>query len=134
MKCVAVTPEKTVVDRDVKFVVVPLFDGEYGVGEKHSAVVGRLGAGELRMTLDDGAVERWYVEGGFVEVSNDVVSLLTNRACPFDELDLESAREALESALKAPSNTPQANEIKAETVRVARARVQAAEKAAALRK
>ena len=48
MKCVAVTPEKTVFDLEVDFVVVPLYDGEYGVGVDHSPVVGRIGAGELR--------------------------------------------------------------------------------------
>jgi len=69
MKCVAITPEKTVFDQEVKFVVVPLYDGEYGVGANHSPVVGRLGVGELRLTLADKSMEHWYVEGGFVEVA-----------------------------------------------------------------
>ena len=81
MKCCVVTPEATVVDKDARFVVAPLYDGEYGVAENHAPVVGRLGAGELRMTLLDGTIERWYVEGGFVEVVNNTISLLVNRAC-----------------------------------------------------
>lgn len=130
MKCVAVTPEKTVVDRETKFVVVPLFDGEYAIGVGHTPVVGRLGAGELRLTLEDGSVERWYVEGGFVEAANDVVSLLTTRACELSELDLNEATQALNDALKRPTPTPEAAEIKARTVATARARVRAAQKAA----
>ena len=31
MKCVAVTPERTVFEQTVNFVVLPLWDGEYGV-------------------------------------------------------------------------------------------------------
>lgn len=123
MKCVVVTPEKTVVDREVQFVVTPLFDGEFGIGEKHSAVVGRLGAGEMRLTLDDGSIERWYVEGGFVEVVNDVVSVLTNLASPADALDVNEARKALENALNSVST--------ADDVRIARARLRVAEKAGA---
>ncbi len=132
MKCVAVTPEKTVVDREASFVVLPLFDGEYAIGPGHSPVVGRLGAGEARLTLEDGSVESWYVEGGFVETSNDVVSILTNRAYPTTELDLDAARRALEDALKRPASSPEAAEAKADAVATARARLRAAEKFARL--
>ena len=130
MKCVAVTPEKTVVERDVKFVVVPLFDGEYAIGVGHTPLVGRLGAGELRLTLDDDSVERWYVEGGFVEAANDVVSLLTTRACEWASLDLNEAKQALNNALERPATSPELAEIKAKAVATARARIRAAEKAA----
>ncbi|MBR5242784.1 MAG: F0F1 ATP synthase subunit epsilon [Thermoguttaceae bacterium] len=123
MKCVAVTPEKTVVERETKFVVVPLFDGEYAIGVGHSPVVGRLGAGELRLTLEDDSVERWYVEGGFVEAANDVVSLLTTRACKFSELDLNEATQALNDALNRPATSPELREIKTKAVATARSRI-----------
>lgn len=129
MKCVAVTPEKTVFDSEVEFVVVPLFDGEYGVGKDHSPVVGRIGAGELRLTLNDGSVERWYVEGGFVEVVDNTVSLLTNRACLLRELNLESVRQEYETARTLPSNSPELMEIRNESIERARAKLRAAEKA-----
>ena len=130
MKCVAVTPESTVVDQEVKFVVAPLFDGEFGVAEGHSPAIGRLGAGELRMTLNDGSVESWYVEGGFVEISNNVVSLLTNRAIAIDSLEPEAARKDLEKALALAADTPEAQKARSEAVRVARAVLRVAEKAA----
>ena len=104
MKCVAVTPEKTV-------------------------FVGRIGAGELRLTLNDGSVERWYVEGGFVEVVDNTVSLLTNRACLLRELNLESVRQEYETARTLPSNSPELMEIRNESIERARAKLRAAEKA-----
>ncbi|MCF0233642.1 MAG: ATP synthase F1 subunit epsilon [Thermoguttaceae bacterium] len=130
MKCIVVTPEKTVLEKDASFVALPLFDGEYGVDTNHSPIVGRLGAGEMRLKFDDGSVERWYVEGGFVEVANNVVSLLTNRACELSQLDLEESKKALVVAQARPSNTPELMEIKAKAVDLARAQVRAAEIAA----
>jgi F-type H+-transporting ATPase subunit epsilon len=129
MKCVAVTPEKTVVDRDVKFVVVPLYDGEFGIGAGRSRVIGRLGAGEMRLTLDDDSVESWYVEGGFVEAANDTVSLLTNHVCKMKDLSVEDAENALQEALKLPSNSHELAEVRAEAIHRARAKLRAALKA-----
>ena len=51
MKCIVVTPEKTLVDEDAKFIVAPLYDGEYGIDSDHAPVVGRLGVGEMRSVL-----------------------------------------------------------------------------------
>ncbi len=129
MKCVAVTPERTVFEREVEFVVVPLYDGEYGVGKNHSPVVGRIGAGELRLTLADNSIEHWYVEGGFVEVVDNLASLLTNRACPLEELSLDDARQEFEAARALPSNAPELMEIRNESLELARAKLRAAEKA-----
>ena len=129
MKCVAVTPEKTVFDLEVDFVVVPLYDGEYGVGVDHSPVVGRIGAGELRLTLKDRSIERWYVEGGFVEVADNIVSLLINRAYPLEELDLNEARKEFEAAQALPSNGSELMEFRNETLDRARAKLRVAERA-----
>ncbi|MDO5552289.1 MAG: ATP synthase F1 subunit epsilon [Planctomycetia bacterium] len=97
MKCIAVTPEKTVFDRETQFIALPLYDGEYGIAPGHTPVVGRLGAGELRLTSGDG-VERWYVEGGFMEAKNDVITILTGRIVPVADLKLSDAEAALASA------------------------------------
>ena len=48
LNCIVVTPEETAVEAVVESVVVPLFDGEMGILHNHGAMIGRLGAGELR--------------------------------------------------------------------------------------
>ena len=131
MKCVVVTPEGSCVDQEVKFVVVPLYDGEYGIGAGHAPVVGRVGSGEMRMTLGDGAVLRWYVEGGFVEVVDDVVSVLTDSACELKSLDLTAAQEEFDKAV-AMKSSPLLTDDKTRAVERARAKVRAARKAASL--
>ena len=51
VRCVVVTPEATVLDTQARFVAVPLYDGERGVGRGHAPFIGRLGAGEVRIVV-----------------------------------------------------------------------------------
>ncbi len=103
MQCVIVTPERTEVDVRATSVVLPLFDGEMGILSGHSPLVGRLGYGELRIKLADGVASRYFVEGGFVQVSGDVVSVLTDRLSDCTKIDRQSAEKALDAALSIPA-------------------------------
>lgn len=98
LRCVIVTPEATVLDTPARFVTLPLFDGQRGVGRGHAPFIGRLGAGEVRITADSGAGDfrGTFVEGGFVEVGHDAVTVITQRAVPADKLDATAARAELE--------------------------------------
>jgi len=95
LHCIIVTPEKTVRDQRAEFAALPLFDGEIGIAPGHTPMIGRLGCGELRLRADD-QTSRFYVEGGFVEVLGNEVTVLTNRAMPAEEIDAEVAEEQLE--------------------------------------
>jgi len=79
LKCMVVTPERVVVDETVEFVALPLYDGELGVLADRAPLTGRLGFGELR-TTHGGATHSYYIEGGFVQVHSNVVSVLTPKA------------------------------------------------------
>lgn len=99
VRCVIVTPEATVLDTQARFVAVPLFDGQRGVGHGHAPFIGRLGAGEVRITGEQGAgdgIRRTFVEGGFVEVGHDTVTVITQRAIPAEKLDAAAARADLD--------------------------------------
>jgi F-type H+-transporting ATPase subunit epsilon len=102
LQCIVVTPEMTVLDAQAHFVALPLFDGECGIAPGHSPLIGRLGYGELRIR-HDGATRRMYVDGGFVQVADNVVSVLTHRAVPSNELDTAAAAEQLRTALARPA-------------------------------
>ncbi|MFP6670387.1 MAG: F0F1 ATP synthase subunit epsilon, partial [Pirellulaceae bacterium] len=77
-----------------------------GIAPAHSPLIGRLGFGEMRVRQGS-QVKRFYVDGGFVQVRDNVVSVLTNRAVPVAEVDAEQAREQLEQALQRKANTPE---------------------------
>ena len=100
VRCVIVTPEMTSLDTRARSVTLPLFDGQRGVARGHAPFIGRLGAGEVRIAGQQGgandAVHSVFVEGGFVEVGHDAVTVITQRAVPAEKIDLAQARADLE--------------------------------------
>src|SRR5215510_4389517 len=102
LQCVVVTPEATALDTQADFVALPLFDGEAGVAPGRAPLIGRLGYGELRVRTG-GATKRLYVDGGFVQVADNVVSVLTNRAVPAEKLDTATATTQLEAVIARPA-------------------------------
>ncbi|MEE2707343.1 MAG: ATP synthase F1 subunit epsilon [Planctomycetota bacterium] len=126
--CVVVTPEKTVLDHPAEFVALPLFDGELGVYPGRAPLIGRLGYGELRM-VEGGRTKRFYVDGGFVQVGDNRVTVLTNRAVPADELDESAATEQLAAARQKPATTLELMAIRDRAVMEARGQLRVARKA-----
>jgi F-type H+-transporting ATPase subunit epsilon len=95
-----VTPERVVLDEMVNFIAVPMYDGELGILADRAPMTGRLGFGELRITHGD-KTERFYVEGGFIQVRSNVVSILTPKSVPVHEINVT----ALESRLSSLTGT-----------------------------
>jgi F-type H+-transporting ATPase subunit epsilon len=119
VRCVIVTPERAVLDETAEMVIVPMFDGELGVLQGRAPIVGRLGAGELRLKTGD-VSKRWFVEAGFVQVRSNVVTVLTASARPASEITLEMAESARAEAEALPAGNA------AERANKARARDRAA--------
>jgi len=94
-----VTPEDTVLDTRADFVALPLFDGELGVAPQHSPLIGRLRGGEMRIRQGS-ETARYYVEGGFVQVENNEVAVMTGRAQTSASVDPDEAQQQLDSSLK----------------------------------
>ncbi len=130
MQCIIVTPEQTLCDRPAEFVALTLFDGEIGVAPGHTPMIGRLGCGELRIRNGD-RTDRYYVEGGFVEVLDNVVSVLTPRAVPAAEIDAAVAREQLLSAQMRSARTPEAMAVRKKAIEQTRAQLHIAQRAQA---
>jgi F-type H+-transporting ATPase subunit epsilon len=114
VRVVVVTPEKAVLDTVAEMVILPMFDGELGVLPGRSPFIGRLGAGELRLKTGT-AVERHFVEAGFVQVRSNVVTVLTAKAALAAEVTPEKAAQAWTDAEAMPSTTAveRANKTKA---------------------
>jgi F-type H+-transporting ATPase subunit epsilon len=98
LRCVVVTPEATILDQPAEFVALPLYDGEIGIGRGHSPLIGRLGYGEMRLRTADKKTVRYYVDGGFVQVVGNVVSILTAQAILASAIDPSTAAEHLRAA------------------------------------
>lgn len=131
VRCVIVTPEQTSLDTRARSVTLPLDDGLRGVGHGHSPFIGRLGAGEVRIVGEQGgpadAVRRLFVEGGFVEVAHDQVTVITQRALPVEKVDVAAARADLAKVSGEMATGDEAIDAKLQAVETARALVRAAE-------
>jgi len=97
LRCVIVTPERSVLDEQTNFIVLPMIDGELGVLPQRAPLVGRLGPGELRLG-SGGPVRRFFIDGGFAQVRRNVVTVLTPRAIEAEAIDQAAAAAELQQA------------------------------------
>ena len=127
LKLEIVTPEKRVFDAEVESVTIPTASGEAGLLGNHAPIVSALKPGILSYTLK-GAVEKMVITGGFVEMNNNKVSVLTDSAETATEIDIEAARaerEAAEKELAAnASSAIELTEVTREQLEAANARIQ----------
>jgi F-type H+-transporting ATPase subunit epsilon len=124
LHCVIVTPEKALLDEAADFVAVPMFDGELGVLPGRAPLIGRLGYGELRMRRGN-ETRRFFVDGGFVQVRANTVTVLTSRAMRAEDIDASAATHALQAAL-APAPDAQAREAQVKAQERARSQLRVA--------
>ena len=123
-----VTPEKRVVSETVDAVTIPTLSGEVGILTNHAPLISALKSGVLSYTRG-GATERMVISGGFVEVSNNKISVLADLAERADEIDVEAARverEAAEKSLGAWRGSEDEFEAEKERLERAQARLQLA--------
>ena len=97
LKLEIVTPEKKVLDETVDSVTVPTASGEAGILPNHAPLISALKPGILSYSIK-GTTERLAVAGGFVEVSSNQVSVLTDTAESAEEIDAGAARAEREEA------------------------------------
>lgn len=76
-----ISPERTVYDDQADSVVVPAWDGELGVLRGHAPLMAVLGSGVMRVTRA-GTTQSFHVEGGFLQVVDNVVTVLSEKAEP----------------------------------------------------
>ena len=97
LKLEIVTPEGRAYSDDVAMVVLPSIEGEIGVYPAHVPLMTQLSPGELRITKD-GKTTEFVVGTGFIEVTGDRVSVLTDSALGEEEIDENATEEAIKRA------------------------------------
>lgn len=125
LQCIVVTPEETALDEVVEFVALPLYDGEIGIFPRHSPLIGRLGCGEMRLK-GSGQTSRHYIDGGFVQISDNIVTVLTSRAIPAGEIDTTVAQAQLDEAHSSRAHSVELMEARDKAVTQARAQMRVA--------
>ena len=85
-----ITPSKSVFDAEAKAVVVPAFDGELGVLPGHAAMLALLGTGEVRVTTTQGNQRRLAIRGGFLQVNQNKMTVLTPESLAPEDIKPET--------------------------------------------
>jgi len=76
MQVVILSPEKEVYQGEATAVKVPGSGGQFEILKNHAPIVSALSAGDIRVKQVDGQSITYKIQGGFVEVLNNEVSLL----------------------------------------------------------
>jgi F-type H+-transporting ATPase subunit epsilon len=80
LKVSVISPEAVLFEGETDSVVAPAYDGEIGVLTGHAPLMALLGEGQLR--LGGGSGRRFNVSGGFMQVFNNDVRVVTEKATP----------------------------------------------------
>ena len=76
MNVAVVSPEEVLFEGEATQVITRTTEGDIAFLADHSPFLGALAEGETRVYLADGTVQEFQLTGGFVEVSNNTVSIL----------------------------------------------------------
>jgi F-type H+-transporting ATPase subunit epsilon len=92
-----VTPLAKILSEEVNFVMLRTTEGDMGILPNHSPFVAGLATGEMKIR-NNGQENFYYVSGGFVEISDNVVTILADEAMDIKDIDLEAARKEAQIA------------------------------------
>ena len=118
-----VTPESSVVGATADQVTAPSVQGEVGILANHKPLLASLQEGIVGVHAQDGT-DFFTVSGGFLEVSDNRVTVLAETAEKASEIDVERAEAALKDASsKLDALAPGSSEYSEEQARIRRAKV-----------
>ncbi len=75
-----ISPEAILFEGDAASVVAPAYDGEVGILTGHAPMMTLLGKGELRVSAEGVETRKFSVEGGFLQVADNRVQVVTEKA------------------------------------------------------
>jgi F-type H+-transporting ATPase subunit epsilon len=100
-----VSAEESIYSGEAEFVVLPGVMGELGVYPKHTPLITQIKPGEVRIKVPGQAEEQIvFVQGGYLEIQPDVVTVLSDTAIRAKDLDEAKALRAKQAAEDAMQN------------------------------
>lgn len=87
LKFELVSPERLLVSQNVDGVVVPGTDGEFTALAHHAPLMSTVKPGVIRILQDGSDKTRFFVRGGFAEITPEGLTILAEEAIPMEELD-----------------------------------------------
>jgi F-type H+-transporting ATPase subunit epsilon len=122
--CDIVSAEEEIFSGEARMVVATGEAGELGIAPRHAPLITRLKPGQVRVLLENGEEQFFYVSGGILEVQPQVVSVLADTAIRAKDLDEAASRRAKEEAERALANRTNALEVAQAQAELAQAMAQ----------
>src|SRR5487761_2113327 len=111
IRCDIVSAEAEIFRGEAKMVIATGEAGELGIAPRHAPLITRLKPGQVRVQLENGEEQCFYVSGGILEVQPQVVTVLADTAIRARDLDEASALKAKQDAEQALANRSDAIEL-----------------------
>lgn len=116
-----ISPERVIFEAQATAVTLPAFDGEVGILADRAPLLARLGVGWLKADTEKGR-KALLLEGGFAQVVDNKVSVLTESAWDVADLDPSAAGRDLASAQAMPISDDESFEARQKALALARAK------------
>lgn len=124
IRCDIVSAEQEIFQGSVHMVIATGEMGELGIAPRHAPLITRLKAGQVRLLLENGEEQCFYVSGGILEVQPELVTVLADTAMRAADLDEAAAHRAKEEAERALANRTDALEVAEAQAQLAQASAQ----------
>jgi len=124
IRCDIVSAEEEIFHGEAQMVVATGEEGELGIAPRHAPLITRLKPGQVRVLLENGDEQFFYVSGGILEVQPSVVTVLADTALRAKDLDEAAARRAKEEAERTLANRTDALEVAQAQAQLAQAMAQ----------
>lgn len=100
-RAAVISPEAQLLETDVTQVLIPAHDGMVGILTHRAPLLTRLGVGALRLDLPDGTGSRFLISGGYAQMRDNILTILTDEALPAEQVtpQLRTAAAAKLAAL-----------------------------------
>jgi len=99
-----VSPARLLLSRAVDMVVMPGYEGDLAAMENHAPMITLLRGGVIALYEGNQVTDRFFVGGGFAEITADRCTILADDAIPVSELSAADADARLQAAEQAWTN------------------------------
>ena len=100
-ECSIVSMEQELFSGEVESFVVLTENGEIGVYANHAPLLAKLVPSSLKLKMQDGHEEAFFIKGGFIEVSQGKAKILASEVMRTEEIDAERELRSSENAKQA---------------------------------
>ena len=105
MRLDIVSAEEELFSAEVQMIYAPAEMGEVGITPKHTPLLTKLKAGDVRAEISDSETKIFFISGGILEIQPNAVTILSDTAIRESDLDEDRAKKSELAAKQAMENS-----------------------------